>query len=434
MKRFKDRYAVIILGIFISMIGVACSSSGKPVAPGGSDTGIAADGDPSAGIETDEQPDAESSIDNTADTAESVESDLGPESDSEFAWTMVQVGEGIKPALDIDADGTAHIAFLTEAEHGAVFYASNESGEFTVETVSEGYFYGPVDIALSVEGLPYIAYHDHQDQEFKPTKGDEVVAILNGGRWGLITVSDDGHDGWDNSIVVDSDGNWHTASVDPAQFGSSDGVEYATNIGGVFEVTSVSDGPVVYEFGTSIGLDAQSRPAISYYDDAGQQLAYASLDDNGWSVQVVDGDGDAGRYSSLVFDSSGNPHISYYVATSANAGTVRHAWWDGADWQVEDVGTLDDVQMGHTGARKITSLAIGPDDRPRIAFTDRSRVMYGIQGDSGWALQDVTTSPESTLGQLVELALDNDGKPHLTWFDVTSPAPLNGEVIYAFGS
>jgi hypothetical protein len=165
-----------------------------------------------------------------------------------------------------------------------------------------------------------------------------------------------------------------------------------------------------------------------------KQLAFARRDDDGWSVEVVDDDGDAGRYSSLVFDNEGNPHISYYVADSATAGTVRHAWSDGSSWQIEDVDNLDNVQMGHTGARKITSLAIGPDGAPHIAYTDRGRVAYGVRGDSGWSLQDVETNSDSALGQLVELALDGDGKPFLTWFDVTQPSPLNGQIIFASGS
>jgi hypothetical protein len=437
MGTLNNRSKSIILGLIILLFTAACTSQSEPDLPAVGDqpaTGdqpTPVDDEPISDAPEDQQLDDETSDAEAIDTSTSGESESGQVATSALTWTTEVVGEGIKPALAIDADGNAHLAFLTESDHGTVFYATNVGGSFDIDTVSEGYFYGPVDIALNDDGVPHIAYHDHQETDFNPRKGDEVVAILNEGAWQLFTVANGGHDGWDNSIVVDADGNWHTAAVDPAQFGSSDGVEYATNQGGTINVTSVSDGPVVYEFGTSIALDEAGQPAISYYDDTAQQLVYVALSESGWSVQIVDDAGDAGRYSSLVFDKEGNPQISYYVATSATAGVVRHARWDGSSWQIEDVDNLDDVQMGHTGARKITSLAIGPDGAPHIAYTDRGRVTYGIKSDSGWSLQDVEINSDSSLGQLVELALDHDGNPYLTWFEVTQPAPLNGQIIFA---
>jgi hypothetical protein len=276
-----------------------------------------------------------------------------------LTWEESEVGEGIKPAFAVDDDGVAHIAFLTEADHGGLFYAHNRDGNFEVETVTEGYFYGPIDLALTPGGDPVIAYHDHQGLQFDPSLGDEVVAQLIDGSWELTMVSDDGHDGWDNSIAVDEAGNWHTAAVDPSQFGSDDGVEYATVSDGAITVTPVGSGPIKYEFGTSVQLDSSGSPFVAYYNDRDQQLELASLGADGWTVEVIDNDGDAGRYASLAFDSDGLPHIAYYVAESREAGTVRHAWKDVSGWQVENVADLGSIRMGQVGARKITSLAFG---------------------------------------------------------------------------
>ena len=77
------------------------------------------------------------------------------------------------------------------------------------------------------------------------------------------------------------------------------------------------------------------------------------------------------------------------------------------------------------------ALAIGLDDRPHIAFTDHGRFIYDLRSESGWELEDVSTSLDDSLGLLVLLAMDGDSAPHLTWFEVTSPSSLNGEVIYA---
>ncbi len=355
--------------------------------------------------------------------------------DISLTWEVQEVGEGIKPAFAIDEEGVAHVAFLTEADHGALFYAHNRNGDFNVETVSEGYFYGPIDLALSPSGEPFIAYHDHQALQFDPALGDEVIAQLTQSGWELTTVSDDGHDGWDNSIAVDQDGNWHTAAIDPSQFGGVNGVEYATLVDGAVVVVPVGSGPIKYEFATSIQLDVTGSASVAYYNDRDRQLEFASLEAGGWSVEVVDNQGDAGRYASLIYDADGVPHIAYYVAESRESGTVRHAWKDASGWQIENVGGLQNLRMGQTGARKITSLAIDPEGGLHLAYTDRDQLIYAQKTDDGWTGQEVVEPGSRVLGQLVELTIDSDGSPHLIWYEAVSTSPsLEGIVRYAVGN
>ena len=125
-------------------------------------------------------------------------------------------------------------------------------------------------------------------------------------------------------------------------------------------------------------------------------------------MEVVDEDGDVGRYSSLAFDAQDNPHITYYVRDTNSSGVVRYAWWDGSAWQMEDIDSLDDVRTGQTGARKITSLAIDGEGGIHVAYTDQSRLVYARRGDSGWATQEVEIPGDQTLGQLVELEVDDE--------------------------
>ena len=351
-----------------------------------------------------------------------------------LTWDVQEVGEGIKPALSVDDEGIAHVAFLTEADHGRLFYANNRDGEFDVETVAEGYFYGPVDIALGPEGDPFIAYHDHQGLQVDPALGDAVVAHLGEGGWELTPVTDDGHDGWDNSIAVDNAGNWHAAGVDPSQFGGDDGVEYATISDEVITVSAVGSGPIKYEFGTSVQIDSSGSPAVAYYNDRDQQLEVSFFNEGNWSVEVVDNEGDAGRFASLVFGPDGMPHVAYYVSESSESGTVRHAWKDASGWQIENVGILQNLRMGHVGARKITSLAFDPVGNLHLAYTDRDQLIYAQKTEDGWVGQDVIEPESRILGQLVELAIDADGNPHLTWFEAVQVSPsLEGIVRYAAG-
>jgi hypothetical protein len=421
MKKYK--YRIIFISVFVALIVTACSqNNATPITEPAQTATIA--------VERNDQTGDESIDASTDDTA------LQPApGEASLTWRTEEIGTGIKPAFAIDDEGVIHVAFLTEEDHGGVFFANNASGLFESETVAEGYFYGPVDIAVSADGVPYIAYHDHQDLAFKPALGDEVVAVPQGGVWELTTVADEGHDGWDNAIVLDDQSNWHTASIDPAQFGSQSDVEYATNAGGSVQVSQVGSGPIDYEFGTSIALDPEGVPGITYYNNGEKRLEIAVLGPEGWSVEVVDENGDAGRYSALTYDADGNPHISYFAARNRESGTVRYAHWDGSQWQIEDVDTLDNIRMGSVGARKITSLVIDTQNNPHLAYTDRDRMVYATKGADGWTMQEVVTAGERPLGQLVELALDGDGNPQLIWFQPTSFSPvLSGKVMYTTGS
>jgi len=61
---------------------------------------------------------------------------------------------------------------------------------------------------------------------------------------------------------------------------------------------------------TSLVLDGDRYPHISYYDYANWDLKYACQDASGWHIQTVDSEGDVGSYTSLALDVGGYPHIS----------------------------------------------------------------------------------------------------------------------------
>jgi hypothetical protein len=459
MNQIKHPYHFIILTVLITFLGVACSGTNtdeitqsatlaEDAEESQTETVEGDSNQPSSVEETtaiqssDEEvaeatPVAEATAAETtvSEDDETAPARTGPVGQLDLSWELTQIDEGIKPAFDLDANGNAHIAYLTEEEMGGVFYATNADGEFAINNVASGYFYGPVDLAVGPDDRPFIAYHDHQDTGFDPNLGDEVVAIYSDGEWELVTVEDTGHDGWDNSITIDAEGNWHTGSVDPAQFGSEAGVEYATNAGDGVIVSQVGSGPIVYEFGTSIQLDAEGLPGIAYYNQDEEALAYAKYDGNEWTIQLVDSDGDAGRYAHLIYDANGYPHIAYFVFDGETTGDLRHAWWDGVGWQIEFVDRLEEVRPGSAGARKITALALDGEGGLHIAYSDRGRIVYGQRMEDGWFIQDLPHHSDKILGQLVELELDEEGNPHLIWYEVTIFAPtLTGDIIYAKGA
>lgn len=346
-------------------------------------------------------------------------------------WTVTEIGEGIKPVLAIDSSGSPAIAFLTEKlGDGYVAYAAAGEG-WAADRFVEGYFYGPIGLDFDPEDNPNVVWHDHQSDTFNQDLGSLVHAVRRDGTWASTDGTDDGHDGWDSTLVIGSDGVVRAAGIDPAQFEREDGVEYYELVGDTFVVEAIGSGPIAYEFNVGLDVDEDGRPALSYYDTEAESLRFARRGDTGWNIVTVD-EGETGKYSSLILDTEGLAHIAYFHQTGTSTGVVRYAVEDAAGaWETEDVGTLSAVRTGFTGARRITSIALGPDGSPTIVFSDEGGIYAATLRAGEWDVTQVLVAGSRPLGQLVSFALAGDGTAHLAYFEVTNASPLAGIVYYA---
>jgi hypothetical protein len=397
----------------VALVAAACSSDG-----GGDDS------------PTDTPPPAADNG-NDVDDGDSNTGGEGLSATISAAWSTTVVGEGIKPALALDGEGTPAIAYLFESVgDGFVKFASGADG-WSPDTIVEGYFYGPLDLAFDPEGQPNIVYHDHQASGFQQDLGDLTYALRSLLGWQVAAAVDDGHDGWDSTIAIGADGVVRAAGVDPSQFGSSDGVEYYELQDGEWSVTAIGSGPIEYEFNVSLTVDTQGNPALTYYNDRDDELVFASFDGSAWNLEIVASDGNVGKFSSLQFDAEGRPHITFFEELSASTGRVLYAVRDAGAWTVEEIGTLDDVRQGMTGARRNSSLALDATGTPHVVFSDQSGVSYATRTDGVWNVSDVATAGDLPFGQLVSLKVDTAGVPHLAFTELTQNGPLNGLIVYA---
>ena len=424
--RFSSQSITLSVGILVVTAALACGGASPTIAPTPPERAAPAAVPPA-------QPAAQPTATATPDSPTAV---AAPAEQAAFAWAVEDIEAGTKPALALTSDDVPYVAYMLEDQHGFVKSAVRDGSSWDIAIVAEGYFYGPLDIAIGPDDVVHISYHDHQDDTFKPDKGDAAYAVLKDDGWSVQAIFDEGHDGWDNRVAVDSQGRPYISAIDPEDFGGN-GVEYYHQDGpGNWVVESVGTGPLTYKYATSIALDPQGNPHITYFDQGNKDLALASREDGEWNISMVDSDGDTGLFPSLLIDEDGRYHISYLQRTSPTSGIVKYATRGPDDpvWEIRQVDTLNKLTFGFVGARNITSVALDSEGTPWIAYSDEKKLKLAIWRGSQWQTETVVDAGLKTLGQLVSLKLDSSGHPHIAYFQVTNKRPLEGRIKYVKGT
>ena len=443
MTRYLGKRWLAIIAV-VALVGLACGASATPTPEPSTPTST-----PEPTLEPASTPDPTPTPEPTAapspyPTATPVPE---PETPKTYQWEFFDIGEGAKPALAVNSKDEPGIVYMQESKkHGYVKYAAWNGSGFDVSDVADGYFYGPPGMDFGLDDEPHVTWHDHQDlTSFRPDLGDAVQAVLLDGEWKLEPVFDVGHDGWDNSIKVDDQGRVHMTATDPAQFRSTQGIQYYLKEDGEWTVESIGSVPLNYEWGNSLQIDSNGTPHVTYHDHNDADLYYATKAEEGWQIELVDFLGDVGKFSSMQLTSQDKPRVSYLKLdgpTSGDAsGTVRYAWFEPApegwpSWNVEDVDTLDNIFTGFFGARLITSIALDDDDNPIIVYSDQSVIKLAYQVQFQWHIETIVEAGDLPFGQLVAMERGSDGTIHLSYTEITAREPpgITGMVKYARGT
>ena len=144
----------------VPVVAAACGG-------GGSDETGAAANDTEVTIESDDEPNGNAT--STEDGAEQPQAVAEDVADATNSWTASNLGPGIKPSLALSTSGTPAVAWLTEALEGGVFYAAADN-DWSVSTVIEGYFYGPIDLAFDPADTPYLVL-----LPYRPSQGRRLL-------------------------------------------------------------------------------------------------------------------------------------------------------------------------------------------------------------------------------------------------------------------
>jgi len=228
-----------------------------------------------------------------------------------------------------------------------------------------------------------------------------LIGCVEAYEWGLETVDSAGLVGFYSSIVLDSNDYPCISYFDYSNLN----LKYAKWNGISWEIETVDTHGGKY---TSLALDVSGYPHISYYDD--EVLKYAKFNGTGWEIEVIDtGGGDfnpTNHYTSLALDVSGYPHISYWDCVNK---ALKYAKWNGTGWEIETV----DTSLGTYGGW--TSIALDASGYPHISYYDNTNrdLKYAKWNGTGWEIEAVDTTGD--VGRCTSIALNASGYPHISY-------------------
>jgi hypothetical protein len=139
-----------------------------------------------------------------------------------------------------------------------------------------------------------------------------------------------------------------------------------------------------------------------------------------WQIQIVDSEGDVGRYPALALDSRGYPVISYYDTTNAEIKLVRCGSPD-----CSTGNSIQTVDSSTASRRSNISMVLDSNDHPVISYADSHAHILGDNlklarcGSpdcaSGNSIQIVDSG--DWIGRFNSLALDSRGYPVISYSD-----------------
>jgi hypothetical protein len=330
---------------------------------------------------------------------------------------------GLNTAITLDSAGDPFISYHDQT-NGTLKLARFKDSNWQIEVVDNtqdhvGHY---TSIELDALDNPRISYG-----RFLGNVGWLKYAAWTGSGWQLHDIDAKAQgSGKHTSLALDLDGTPH---ISYTSFWNQNSAKYAHWTGSGWETEVVKKGggggggnsPEFYMRGTSIVLDESGTPCFAFWGigtDAGMSFACQAGRD--WDIEIIEpGGGDFGSSNSLVLDSAGVPHISYYVRSGNDLKYARRDPATGT-WEVQVIDSIGDVGL-------YSSIDVDGNDIPHISYHDVTNgLLKYARWDSatGWDIQVVDSV--GYVGLYSSIAVDSTGAPHISYYDRT-----NGDLKYA---
>jgi hypothetical protein len=266
-------------------------------------------------------------------------------------WFTMPLGGGVSYTnLKVDQRGNPHICatYLSLP----LRYAHYDGKNWNIQEIA------PEDrmsvqmacaVAVGTDGAPHLSWY-----RISPETNIAHLryAVLKGGVWLMRTLDFDMQTGKWHWMIIDSQGNPYI-SYDAfvkglLKLAHWDGKDWNIRI---VDSRGVHGSDYSLGMGSSVVVDQQGNPHISYYSDT--EIRYARQEGLAWKFETVDKVTPTGKSSdyrsSLVLDRDGLPHVSY-----EDSGVLKHAYWDGRQWRIEIIAATG------LSSSRFNSMAIDP--------------------------------------------------------------------------
>jgi hypothetical protein len=351
-----------------------------------------------------------------------------------WQFEFIEAANVLSTSIAKDGQGVIHVSYKT---HEELRLATRDTSGWQSEQVAK-YNFDPISdnfltssLALDDENQAHILYME--SNELKYASQEDYT-------WKIGVVDHSGAAGWGNSIVLDDDGHPHVSYL------STGAVMYAYKDQHGWHREVIDSYNFIPNWNpTSLALDRQGNPHISYSYLQNNARIYAYRTATGWQREVVDYAVDP--EGDMVLDENDNPHIVYNQEVFGPEGYQKgllHAYKDGEFWQTEWLSSefgheislawfagelytsytkpntwglvVENLLVDAEGALG-TSLVVDKNGKAHISYTANSNIDYfhtryahQITAD-GWEIMTVQNNTD----YYTSLALDENGYPHISY-------------------
>lgn len=225
--------------------------------------------------------------------------------------------------------------------------------------------------------------------------------------WRVEIADSSGKVGKYTSLALDKEGNPHVSYFDE----SNRKLKYAYKKDDKWHREIADKGGTH----TSLALDANGRPYITHIDNFALIVRLAHRSELGWKAQPIDFEGPFNFYCSVKVDARDRVWISYYYDGTPDAWYLKCALWEDSKLTIQIVD-----KDGRAG--KYNELALDSNGLPHISYADVSQkgdLKYTRWDGSKWIIQTVDTGGIGYVGIYNSLAVDAAGRPHISYLDAT---------------
>ena len=228
------------------------------------------------------------------------------------------------------------------------------------------------------------------------------------GTWTIETVDD--ADVWNTSLALDSDDNPHISysTFDP------NSLRYARRTVAGWVKETVDTNPTLT---SSLALDSGDQPHIGYsIASPSWVLEYASLENGAWTTEPVLPPGPIFVFDcSLALDSGSQPHMTSTVLVIEPdlLFALLYTYRTDEGWQITD-------PISDSGI--YSSLALDRNDRPHVSYSN-GNLMYAQFIGEGWATELV--DPDNPEVVATSLVLDSNERPNIAYATLDTPGSLH---------